>query len=712
MHDQRENHGVRMSGPGSRNIATKLLLLLILMTLAPVGIAAVLMFTTARHIQTVSLEEGKSALITTYESTISERTRDYAEALGKELLRVEAGARTVASMASLIYSNPETFIPGRTRSYARHPLGFFWTPRDEGSNVFAGSEFELNERTMKEVHLTEYLDPVMRSVYEGDENIAYVYFTSVSRFARGYPWFDAEAVVTGGTLPPDLRLDEHPIFFLAGPALNPEKRAIWSEVYIDVTGRGFMVTCSCPVYTVSGRFAGVVGVDVTVERLSKKILELGAGEGSYAFLMGRHGAVIAFTEGAAHDIGYEPGLRLDQFNLFERARDGLRDSLQGMTTASSGTRRITVDETAKIISYHPVVTTDWFLGFVMPVEWVTRAAFRIEEKIRARTTLLRQQMLLFFTFLVLAVLFVTFVAAKKIANPVRELAEGAKRIGTGELGYRVPEASDDELGDLARSFNEMARSLTEREEELARIQKKLIASESLSSMGKVAAAVAHEIRNILGVIKNSAYYLRDKAGAGAMEEQKIQIAKHLKIIQSEIGIAESIISDLLSFASPLVPHKKRIDLHSLLRDVVERAALPESVRVKLNFDRAPRCIEGDPILLGLVFLNILQNARQAMPQGGVLSVSSLGGDEETSVTIADSGTGIPEENLKLLFEPFYTTKAKGIGLGLSLSKRIVEEHGGRIEVKSEVGKGTSFTVILPENRDSTRFPAAPRPGAT
>jgi signal transduction histidine kinase len=550
---------------------------------------------------------------------------------------------------------------------------------------------------MREVLLTEYLDPVLRSVYEGDENIAYVFFTSASRFARGYPWFNAEEAVKGGTLPPDIRLDEHPIFFLADPARNPEKRIIWSEVYIDVTGRGFMVTCSCPVYTASGRFVGVVGVDVTVERLSKKILELAAGEGSYAFLMGRHGAVIAFTEAAASDIGYQMGLRLDQFNLFERVKEGLQGVLEVMATGSSGTTRVRIEGMEKIVSYHPVVTSGWILGFVMPVEWVTRSAFRIGEKIRARTTLLQEQMLLFFTFLVLAVLFVTFVAAKRIANPVRELAEGAKRVGSGELGYRVAEASDDEIGDLARSFNEMARSLAQREEELAHIQKKLIASESLSSMGKVAAAVAHEIRNILGVIKNSSYYLRDKAGAGVAEEQRVQIAKHLKIIQGEIGIAEGIITDLLAFATPLLPHMKEIDLHVLLREAAEKAAFPERIQVTLELGPSPRFIEGDPVLLGLVFLNILQNARQAMPDGGTVSVSSRAGERETSVVIADSGPGIREENLKLLFEPFFTTKAKGIGLGLSLSKRIVEEHGGRIEVESTVGKGTRFTVILPES---------------
>lgn len=695
MHAREENTRLRRPGGRRKNIATKLLLLLILLALVPVGIAAFLTFTTTRHIQTVSLEEGKAALIENYESTISARTRDYAEVLGKELTRIEAAAKTIASAARMLYDHPESFALSRTRTYVKHPLGFFWSPREEGSNVFAGRGFEPNDRSMREVLLTEYLDPILVSVYEGDENIAYVYFTSARRFARGYPWFSAEEAVKGGTLPPDISLDEHPIFFLADPAHNPGKEAIWSEVYIDVTGRGFMVTCSYPVYTSAGQFAGVVCVDVTVERLSKKILELATGQGSYAFLMGRHGAVIAFTEAAAGDLGYQPGLRLDQFNLFERAHEGLQGVLSVLAAGTSGTSRVNIDGVEKIVVHYPVVTSDWILGFVMPVEWITRAAFRTGEKIRARTTLLQEQMLFFLSFLVLAVLLVTFWAARRITNPVKQLAEGAKRIGSGELEYRVREASDDELGDLARSFNEMARSLVQREEELARVQQKLIASETLSSMGKVAAAVAHEIRNILGVIKNSAYYLRDKAGVGAAGEQRTQIAKHLRIIEREIGIAETIISDLLAFSSPMAPHMERIELHGLLREVVERAVFPERIRVNFDLGRPPHFIEGDPVLLGLVFLNILQNARQAMPDGGVVSVSAQAVAGETTVRIADTGPGIPEENLKHLFEPFFTTKAKGIGLGLSLSRRIVEEHGGRITVESTVGRGTCFTVTLP-----------------
>ena len=431
-------------------------------------------------------------------------------------------------------------------------------------------------------------------------------------------------------------------------------------------------------------FCGVVGIDVIVEWLPARIFGLNSQEGGYAFLMRRDGSVIAFTDNAYPDLGYDTGVRPDHFNLFDRARPEMQPELTLMASGASGIGRVVVDGAEKIIAYHPVVTSGWVLGLVVPVELVTRALLNTEEKMKDRTSMMITQMFFFFFFLVLVVLLVTFWASRKIAHPVRELAEGARRIGGGDLSYQVSGGpdSDDEIGYLASSFNEMARSLKERQEELAVIQQELIQSESLSSMGKVAAGVAHEIRNALGVIKNSMYYLKGKVEADSGDERRTQVTKHMMIIEKEINIAETIVSDLLTFASPLVPHLKAVDLHEILEQAAERIPFPENIQVFLDLHDHPSIprIEGDPVLLGQVFFNIMQNAMQAMPDGGNLKVTLSFDEGETLVKIADSGVGISEKNLGLLFEPFFTTRAKGIGLGLSLSRWIIEEHGRTITV--------------------------------
>jgi signal transduction histidine kinase len=189
--------------------------------------------------------------------------------------------------------------------------------------------------------------------------------------------------------------------------------------------------------------------------------------------------------------------------------------------------------------------------------------------------------------------------------------------------------------------------------------------------------------------------MRKKLPRSTEIEQENALDKHMQIIEKEIDISESIISDLLDFTNPLVPHLKDVDLRTLLLETLDRVSLPDTIEVRLDLDEHDPNIQGDPILLGQVFLNIIQNARQAMPAGGKIMVSLTPEDGDLRVKITDTGTGVSVENLKLLFEPFFTTKAKGMGLGLTLSKRIIEAHHGRVEVESVPGEGTTFLVYLP-----------------
>jgi hypothetical protein len=159
MAERKNKNRIERRSRSRKNIATKLLLLLILMTLVPVGITAILMLATTRHIQKVSLDEGKGALIEKFESYISSSTRDYAEGLSRELLRIEGEARAVASVAAMLYTHPENFRLNRSRKYSFHELGFFYSPLEEGSNLFATSALEVTGDFLEEVLLTEHLDP-------------------------------------------------------------------------------------------------------------------------------------------------------------------------------------------------------------------------------------------------------------------------------------------------------------------------------------------------------------------------------------------------------------------------------------------------------------------------------------------------------------------------------------------------------------------------
>ncbi len=256
--------------------------------------------------------------------------------------------------------------------------------------------------------------------------------------------------------------------------------------------------------------------------------------------------------------------------------------------------------------------------------------------------------------------------------------------------------AEEALKEYSERLEEM---VDERTKELRDAQERLLRSERLATIGQLGASMGHELRNPLGIIKNSAYYLTMKLGRNADEK----VIKHVGIIEKEIARSNKIISDLLNFTrdTKLALHKTQIN--AIVQDALSRTPVPNTVEVvtKLGEDLPP--LMTDPSQIEQVFINMISNAVQAMTSshlveardGGSLKISTRAEQGFVVAEFQDDGCGISEENLGKLFEPLFTTKTKGIGLGLAVSKRIIEAHGGTIEVKSEVGKGTTFAVKLP-----------------
>lgn len=246
-----------------------------------------------------------------------------------------------------------------------------------------------------------------------------------------------------------------------------------------------------------------------------------------------------------------------------------------------------------------------------------------------------------------------------------------------------------------KKYSERLEEVVEkRTRELREAQEQLVRKERLAVLGQLAGGIGHELRNPLGAIKNAAYLLNM-----VLEEQEPDVKEALEILEKEVATSERIISSLLDFARPKPPMRRKVDVNEVVRESLSRITTPESVEVTSQLDGALPVILADPVQLGQVFRNLILNAIQAMPEGGQLTVKSeLAGRELVAVSFADTGVGIPEENLGKLFEPLFTTKAKGIGLGLAVSKAFVEAHGGTIEVQSKVGKGCTFSVRLPIDR--------------
>ncbi len=231
-------------------------------------------------------------------------------------------------------------------------------------------------------------------------------------------------------------------------------------------------------------------------------------------------------------------------------------------------------------------------------------------------------------------------------------------------------------------------ALQEKTRALEAAQEELVRRERLATLGQLAGGVSHELRNPLGVIKNSVYYLK----MVLPEEEGLR--KHLAILEREVATATRIISGMLDFARTTPPTRAATAINRLVHDGLERLMAPDSVRIERDLAEGlpPLMVDADQVRL--VLDNLLSNAMQAMPDGGVLTVRTRSVGGRVEISVEDTGVGIAPEHLERIFEPLFTTKSKGIGLGLSLAKRLAEANDGTIRAESAVGRGTRFLVEI------------------
>lgn len=220
-------------------------------------------------------------------------------------------------------------------------------------------------------------------------------------------------------------------------------------------------------------------------------------------------------------------------------------------------------------------------------------------------------------------------------------------------------------------------------------QRRQSVAERLATIGKVAGGIAHELRNPLNVVKTSVYFILNAKNAAPEK-----IREHLGRIERQVGVADRVITALNDFARLPAPQLDRVEVESTLKDVLDGLALPRNINVTWSLDTPPPAALGDRAQLHIVFSNLIRNARDAMPSGGTLELSAVQRGDAVDITVKDSGIGIQQEDLTRILEPLYSTKAKGIGLGLSITNEIVIRHGGSLSVNSEPGKGSTFTIRL------------------
>ena len=291
------------------------------------------------------------------------------------------------------------------------------------------------------------------------------------------------------------------------------------------------------------------------------------------------------------------------------------------------------------------------------------------------------------TFLVMAlVALISQHIGKNLTNPIKVLVNSTERVATGDLDEQCEIKTQDEIGDLAAAFNQMTRDLKQSRDQL-------IQAERLATAGKMSASFAHEIRNPLSSMRMLAQML--------MQKPEMSVEKHqqsLRYILEEIERIDTIVKGLMDFARPTALNRIQQPLTPVLQAVLalmEANLAHHQIQLVLDLSPVTPEVQFDSDKLKQAFMNVVLNAMEAMPQGGEVRVSTFTKTDRICIKVMDTGVGIPEEDLERIFEPFFTRKTKGTGLGLANVKRILEEHGGDVEIESRLGTGTTVLIWLP-----------------
>ncbi len=353
----------------------------------------------------------------------------------------------------------------------------------------------------------------------------------------------------------------------------------------------------------------------------------------------------------------------------------------------------------------------------------------------------RWSLILTFCSIVVILITLTLLFGKLVGSPIQKLVEAMSKATKGDLEAEAHIRSRDELGELGRHFNRMLRTIREthqqniqllaqvnrfneeltknveeatselarRNEELRLLnealfesQRQLSQSEKLAALGQVAATLAHQIGTPLNSISGYIQLMVQERDFSPGDRERLQI------IETQLDRLADSVKNLLSFTRQPKPQMRSLNVNGLLQELIhlsEPWLLARNVKLSSSLCPDPPPILGDPTQLQSLFFNLITNALDAMPDGGLLRIGSreCADNEWIEISIADTGIGITEESKKKIFEPFFTTKkvGEGTGLGLSICGKIVKEHSGRLEVKSQVGRGSTFSVFMPvEERSS------------
>lgn len=712
-------------------IGRRLVIALLSLSLLPIGLMGYLALNNVQRMGNLSIEdlekagslaakESAKALEDQAKESLMQLAKDKSETVNLALSKIQNHTYYAARVAASLFDNKQAYRvkwnPSRYVFDARGVLGAI-EPSDhkDRSQVWVNNRTPLTDNIKETLAISEHLDVMYKAIKERHPDTAWIYTTFENGVDRTYPWFSNDNIAMASWDP-----RSRAYYTGATQVNNPLKEAVWVTPYQDAAGRGWIVTCSVPLYSKAGRFLGVQANDITLDSLVNSVLSIKIKKTGYAFLLSKDGHTIAFPSRADKDLRWEGTKNQASFNLLETPHRKFIGLVQEMVSGKSGMGSVILSNTVKYVAYAPIKTTGWSMGVVVPrdeiVQPVIATTKRIGGYIEAlgndRDTATRtmvNHIVLGMILTAIAASFTAMLLARRITRPIAQLVKGANLIGSGDLSYRIPIERDDEVGDLARSFHAMEEklkssyeSLEEKIKDLAIANKRL--EQATRAKSEFLANMSHELRTPLNSIIGFSEVLLERM-VGELNEDQTMCAgnintsgKHLLGLINEIldlskveaGRVELVLEE---FSLP--------DALSECLTLVNTLAMKKGIALESSVQEDVPTITADPTRFKQILYNLLSNAIKFTPDKGRVGIEARIKDGMVEIAVTDTGIGIEKDKQEKIFEEFYqvdnvyTRQHQGTGLGLSLTKKLVELHGGRIWVESEPGQGSRFRFTVP-----------------
>jgi len=467
-----------------------------------------------------------------------------------------------------------------------------------------------------------------------------------------------------------------------------ERGLYWTEVYIFASSQRPGITVSSPILDTQGRPFAVSSIDIDLSTLSRFLKKVKVGQHGYAFIMENDtGRIIAHPE--LPELYENPS----EINRLTKSISALRHSKKEFGATFDRGRKF-------FTAYVDYAQNNWTIGVTLPASDFMGNLGKIKQ---ASITIIIGAVFL--------ASLMSYLLMRTVARPLKELRRGFETISQGDLDHEVIVRDRGIIGSLAKSFNRMSQSLKKSREELERTYRTLAEKEKMAALGQLTAGIAHEIRNPLAIMLSSAQVVVNEAKPAHMRREA-----GLFIIE-EIKRLNKTLDDFLAFARPAKSNLSDCNLIDLLDGIVESMQgqfEAAGVEVVKKIMAQPPLCRADCNQMRQVFINLILNAVHAMPHGGRLTIrcseKSPGtwtsskriklqpmadADCYLEVAVSDTGVGIPPEDVDKIFEPFFSTKDGGTGLGLAVVYQILKIHQAGIAVSTEPGLGSTFTVLFP-----------------